>query len=267
MPLQISMVLYAEEPVLSAEVLGEEMVSKWPGLAPLSEVEERDGTLAFRVGEANVIIGLMPAPIPWSDLEGPCATSLLWPNAANDVRGHTRHAIVTVRGESAPVALSTLLTQVTAALMLSSPAALGAYWGNAALVMQKNLFVDFAVEVLPHELPLSIWINTRAGWTDDDQTLSAGFTTGLAALGHMELEARDATEPPSELRRRLEAIARYLLENGPVFNDGDTLGANAHEKIRVSHMASTFGVKGTVMRLIYAVPPSPPAKKSWWKRW
>lgn len=268
MSLQISMVLYSEAPALNADAIQKALSDHWPNLAKASEITskvtstQQDNILSFCLGASDVAIGIMPAPYPWTDLEGPCATSILWPDAAAALRGHTHHAIVSVRGELPLVELSTLLTQVSAALMASSPAALGVYWANATLVIPKALFFDFAVEVMPHGAPLAIWVDYRVGW-NENKTHSSGFTTGLTSLSLMEMEAKDATEPPSELKKRFDTVAQYLLENGPVIKDGDTVGENANEKIRVVYSESSFGIDGTVMRFVYEAPA---AKKSWWRR-
>lgn len=263
MSLQIAMIFFNHAPVYPVKEVLAFLSSRWPGLAAVSDVSEDGNTLAFNVDTAEVVIGTMPAPVPWSDLEGPCATSILWPDAASMLRSHTHHAIVTVRGELDPVALSTVLTQVTAALMAATPGTPGVFWTNAALLVPKDMFIDFAVKIMPMGPPLTIWVDSRVGWTEVD-AFSSGFTTGLAELGLMELEAEKATEPPAELRKRFEAIARYLLENGQVISDGDTLGESADEKIRVVYGPSAFGIEGTVMRLVYEALP---AKKSWWKSW
>jgi len=262
MAIGISMILLtADAPIRGAEVV-RQLAENWPDLPAAGEVEEGDGTLSFQVGESGVVMGKMPAPIPWTDLEGPCATSILWKNAAEEVKRHKLHWIVTVHGELEAVELSTLLTQATAAALAACPAAIGVYWGNATLVVPKSLFLDFAKDVLPHGPPLHVWVDFRVG--KDTETSSAGFTTGMKALGHMEFETQGAPEPPGELRERLVALAGYVLENGPVIRDGDTVGEDADERIRVVCSASAFGQEGTVMRLVYETAA---AKKPWWKLW
>lgn len=263
MPLQISMILFSETPVFAVEDWAAAVAANWPDLPVISDISEQNDTLSFRLDAADIAIGIMPAPIPWSDLEGPCATSVLWPDATSVVREHRSHAIVTVRGELLPVPLSTLLTQVTSALMTSMPASLGVFWTNAALLVPDKLFTAFAIDVMPHGPPLPIWIDCRVGWNEDNSH-SEGFTTGLVELGLMELETQDATEQPVELKKRLEATAQYLLENGLVIKDGDTIGESAREKIRVIYSQSAFGAKDTVMRLVYE---SDSVKKPWWKPW
>lgn len=262
MALMLSMVMFSEEPQLSVADIQRDLAAKWPALPQTTDADQKEMTLSFKVGEADVILGLMPAPFPWSDLEGPCATSILWPNAAEVLKSHKNHAIVTVNAEADPVALSTLLTQATASVMATSPSALGVYWGNATLIVPKDIFIDFAVEILPQGPPLHVWVDFRVG--KDSERTSAGFTTGMAALGHMEFEAHNAPEPPGDMRERLFGLASYVVENGPVIKDGDTIGQDANERIRVVYEDSQFGIEGKVMQLKYE--QSSPAKP-WWKLW
>jgi len=262
MSLQISMVIFQQKPRLSMKEFQRVLSSRWKDLPTVVEASEPEGALSCRIGAADVVVAVMDAPIPWSDLEGPCATSILWPDAAADIRHHPCHGLVTVRGELSPVALSMLLTQVTAAVMKSTPEAIGVYWGNATMVIPKDFFVDCAVKMRADRLPVPLWVDGRVGWAEGKKNVSAGFTTGLAALGLMELEAVHATESPSDLKDRFEAVSHYLLENGPVIKDGDTLGE--HEEITVHLRESVFGIKGEVMQLSYSPTKE---KKSWWKRW
>lgn len=262
MGLGISMImLNADDPIRGDDVQ-RHLATHWSNLPAATDVEEGDGTLLLQLGESSLIMARMPAPIPWTDLEGPCATSILWQNASEEVKRHTIHWIVTVTGELDPVATSTLLTQATAAAMAACPSAIGVYWGNATLVVPKDIFIDFAKEVLPQGPPLHIWVDFRAG--QESENSSGGFTAGMQALGHMELEARNSPEPPGELRERLLALASYLVENGPVIRDGDTVGEDEDERIRVVYSDSGFGHEGQVMQLVYEKPS---ATKPWWKLW
>lgn len=234
---------------ISAADIQADLVAKWPDLASPHLVKENEDSLAFRVGNSNVIIAFMPVPIPWSDLEGPCETSWLWKDAKAALRGHTGHLIVTVVSEEEPVERSRLLTQFCASILATCEQAPGVYWPSAALLVPSALFQDMAVEVMPEEPPLLIWVDFRVGWSD--QGKSSGFTTGMAGLGHMELEAEDAPEPPNELQQRLMSVVYYLLDNGPVIQDGDTIGGEDEGPIRVVYADSAFGHKGKVMRLEY----------------
>lgn len=262
MGLGISMIMLTADTPIRIGDMKSQLEANWTDLPAATEVEEGDGTACLQLGDSSVVMAKMPAPIPWTDLEGPCGTSILWRNAAEEVKRHTIHWIVTVNDDLEPVATSTLLTQATAAAMAACPSAIGVYWGNATLVVPKDLFVDFAKEVLPHGPPLHVWVDFRVG--KDSEKSSGGFTTGMKALGHMEFETQRSPEPPGELRERFLALAGYVVENGPVIRDGDTVGQDTEERIRVVYSDSAFGQEGKVMRLVYE-EASP--KKPWWKLW
>ncbi len=142
------------------------------------------------------------------------------------------------------------MTQVIASVLKATPSALGVYSHNARHCVSSKLFQDFAEEFLPDALPLTICVDIRVSQNDDGT--SSGLTTGLDSFGLMDLECSNANEPVSELRERLEGVANYLLENGLIIRDGDTLGETATEIIRVKYTSSKFGQEKTVMQLDYS---------------
>ncbi|MFZ6818979.1 DUF4261 domain-containing protein [Undibacterium sp. Ji22W] len=262
MPLALSFILLSEQAEPSESDIQDFVATNWPDLPAVNNFSASEGSIAFDIGGSQVALGIMPAPFPWSDLEGPCATSILWKDAEIAVKAHKAHIIVTVKGELEPIELSKILTQVTAATIHATATALGVYWGNATLLIPKAIFNDFAVEILPNEPPLHIWVDFRVG--SNENGLTSGFTTGMDALGHMEFETDNCPETPGELRERFLTLCSYVIENGPVIRDGNTVGANAEEKIHVVYSKSKFGCKGKVMRLVYETSQS---KKFKWKFW
>jgi uncharacterized protein (TIGR03067 family) len=234
---------------LSSAAIKNDLATRWPSLPPAELAPAHKDQMALRLGENEAIIAVMRAPIPWSDLEGPCRTSWLWKNAESDLRAHAGHLIVTVLSKAEPIAQATLLTQICASILATCPEAPGVFWTNAALLVPSEVFQDFATEILPGAPPLYIWVDFRVGPAGAGKT--SGFTTGMAALGHMEFETESSPEPAGELRERLFSLANYVLENGPVIRDGDTIGEDAHERIRVVYRESAFGHPDKVMRLEY----------------
>ena len=261
MPIQIAFVMFGDEERVSFPSLQKSLHASWPNLPSPTEHDQTETTIAFRIGDLDVILGHMPAPIPWSDLEGPCSSSILWKNAKVEVKKHKSHYIVTVQGEADAIELCTLLTKVTAAI-LSTTNALGVYWGSATLVIPRKIFVEFTKKVLPQGYPLDIWVDFRVGRVGQKKT--SGFTTGMSAFGHREFETVECPETPLDLRARFQALANYVLENGPVIKDGDTIGEDANERIRVVLAKSQFGNKKKVLQLQY-LQPNP--KKPWWRLW
>jgi hypothetical protein len=261
MSISIAMVAFGKSAKISRSAVYKHLQATWPSLPAVTASEKTDSTFSFQIGNDSIIYGLMPTPIPWSDLEGPCKSSWLWPEATEKMRGHSSHVIVTVMSERPPVERQTLLTQATASLVATTQATAGVYWGSSTLVMSPEMFCDFANKVMPDSPPLFAWIDFRTGSSKNGQV--RGFTTGLRSLGHMELEALDAAETLGGLKERFFGLAGYLLENGPVIKDGDTMGEDEDERIQIVYSDSTFGQEEQVMRLVYE---SSKQKGSWWRR-
>lgn len=96
MAIGIAMVMVSNHAPLSVVELQRDFAARWPDLPRPIDGIEGDAALSFKVGSADVVVGTMPVPIPWSDLEGPCRTSILWRAAAEDLKEHEAHHIVTV---------------------------------------------------------------------------------------------------------------------------------------------------------------------------
>jgi hypothetical protein len=75
------------------------------------------------------------------------------------------------------------------------------------------------------------------------------FTTGLAAFGLMEIEVAGSSLAPDDLGQMASNIATYLIENGPVIRDGDTVGGDERQRILARHAPSMVGRAGPVLRL------------------
>ena len=259
MSMSISMVALGPGAKFSLSAFQQEVRETWPGLPEATDVDKGKGVFMFNLGTAKVIFGIMPAPIPWGDLEGPCATSWLWPDAEEVMRSHKGHMIITVADDEVDaLARIKLLTQITASFVKVCDASVGVYYGDATLVISPELYREIAVEALPDEIPLFIWVDFRVGPGDDGKM--CGFTHGLTPFGVMEMETVNSPETPGDLRERLMDLAGYLIENGPVIEDGHTVGRDENERILVSHTDSAFGHEGQVMRLDY----EPAKKKKGW---
>ena len=263
MAILISMPMFIERPIISLEILEKYVVSNWSDIAKFEDKEESDSSFSFNIGNAFIAVGVMAAPIPWGDLEGPCATSILWPDSKNELQQHQFHSIVTVSSEElTAIELSVLLTQITAALVAVTNGAIGVFWSNAAMVIPRKIFIEFASEILPQGPPVHIWVDFRVGTNEAGH--SSGFTSGLARLGLMEIESTHSPESVAELRDRLTGLAEYLLINGLVINDGDTIGEDENAMIRVLYEKSSFGHEDNILGLHY-LQAKP--KKSRFKFW
>jgi hypothetical protein len=222
-----------------------------PGGGSPSDFKTERGFLTFDLGDELVAVAVMPAPYPWSDLEGPCATSWMWPKRtpASSVRAHQCHVLITaMRGRSAPIVRRLGVTQIVG-LAAELPGVLGVYWPEGTLVHYPPVFTQMARKITSVKgPPLYLWVDFRV-FRNQDGSFGL-FTTGLRWLGHLELEIPRLAMPPGELRDWAVNIAYYLLENGSKIKDGHTIGMSATQQLRIRFVPSRFGgERGTVMRI------------------
>ena len=215
-----------------------------PGAA---KEQEWDGTnLVFNFRDAMIAVALMPGPIPWSDLEGPCATAWWWDEAAEKMRGHKYNFIVTVMGGTIPpVERRVILTRVVSAVLRHTDA-VGVYWAEGTLVHEPSSFLEQAEGISETQIPGPLCIDVRLEKNDDDTFRC--FTTGLAPLGHLEIEVPRASLEPQELLEFVGDTACYMVNTNTAIADNETLGRTATEKFKVRHTKSMFD-RGTVMRI------------------
>jgi hypothetical protein len=216
-----------------------------------SEIDRGKGTVfSFKVGDEVFGLALIPAPYPAADLDGPIATSWMWPKQPPiaDLKKHRSHLLVTMMGGAMDRVRRRLMLTAVTALAARQAGVMAVYWPEATLVLFPPLFVNMAEEInTPEVPPLYLWVDLRAFRNEDGTT--GLFTTGLARLGHMEIEIPSIEMEPGELREWLLNIMYYLLENGPVLQDGQTIGMSAEQKIQIRHCPSSFGHTGRVIRL------------------
>lgn len=229
-----------------------------PTLPTSDAVEEKDSGMSFRLGPAQVRITFVPSAIVWKDLKGRQETSVQWNAIADEALPHSAHLVVTVTGKEPALASEALaareeqmrlLTQVTTAVVGATDAS-GVFWTPSLMAFRAGRFLQLATDE-----PLSIWVAVSVG-THVKTGKVAGCTTGLESLGHMELECKNAGEPPEELLGRLFGMAKYVMANGAVIRDGDTFGEDANERIKIDYKESAFGKPGKVMRLTYPNAPT-----------
>jgi hypothetical protein len=210
---------------------------------------DKEDVFSFDVGDEFFAFLHVKAQYP-DDLEGPIATTWMWPRELpiENVKQHRSFLHITMTGGAEdPVRRRLTLTAVTA-LAAKQSGVMAVYWGDASLVIFPPLFIDMAEEInTPQSPPLYLWVDLRAFRNEDGTT--GLFTTGLAPLGHMEIEIPRTKMEIGELREWLLEIICYLLENGPVLLDGQTIGMSAEQQIHVRHCPSIFGHAGQVIRL------------------
>ncbi len=212
-----------------------------------SSEKTEDNALNFSIGKDSARLILISEPIPWSQLEGPCATAWWWPEAAEKMRGHTHHLIVTYFGKSEDLVGNYLtLTRLVSAAAAHTNAA-GIYWGAGTLVHEPNMFTQQTAAISRENLPLDLWIDFRIG-RNEDGSFSL-VTTGMKEFNHLEIEILQSFSQPDQIMDFVFTIAHYIIAADVDVRDGETIGRTAEEKIPARHLPSIWDKSETALRL------------------
>lgn len=221
---------------------GERYHVRWENPAEGKKVEVR----FFYLNGQRVDLALMPVPIPWKELEGPCATNRFWPEAEADCRQHQAHLVITLLGEwGDPIRRHLMLTDFVAAVAEAADG-LGVFWAGGRVVQSAEYFRQLAAKSGSDDLPLLLWVDFVMVMKDGGPFVS---TQGLTAFGVMEVEGGSSRLKPIELLGKVHDIAHYLCTRGPVLQDGDTIGESMEERIRIRHAKSIWDRPEPVIRL------------------
>lgn len=219
----------------------------WKELPRAKEVRQEGDTVSFELGNALVTLTLMRTPIPWGDLEGPARAAWHWPEATERLKAHLGHVIVAVLAPGMDrIEATLLLTRVVAAVAATTDSS-GVYWGEGPVVNAPDDFVEEAKRTSRERLPLYLWLAFHLV-RNPDGTFTL-CTSGMRAFGFMELELVASRSKPATLVDRAFNFAHYLLDHGPVLEDGHTIGLSAQERFRVRHLPSVLDPARKVYRI------------------
>ena len=250
---------------VTPEAVRDQMLADWPDLGPItvmapSDMDDEDGAVAqFSLECENAIIIVTTMDSQFADDTAElCAGSRLWPDAATfdtDYQATTIVAVYFEDEDAADLAVRALLTQAMASIIAVSNEAFAVYWGDAAQ------------EILPNP-PLYRSVAFNAGFREGGEFAST--TVGLDSLGLMDIEIPDSSKTPEDTQEFVLNLVIYLLENGPVIADGDTVGESETERIRAVYTESMFYPDKTVIQLRNEQSGSDKGdgkpKRSWFRR-
>lgn len=196
----------------------------------------RQGSPLIRCGNELVAVMSMPAPIPddpglWS------RASTIWPQAKAVAARHRGHLIVSVLGQNQQVLpTARLTTAVIGALIATIPQCCGVVW-NGKVARPADLWLDMSSRSFaPYpDYPVSLWIDILPFRSEAG---IGAVTMGLSAFSEREIQFETQKLPLPTLISKVDGLAVYLVEHGPVVKNGDTFGGSARERFTVRHKSS-----------------------------
>jgi Domain of unknown function (DUF4261) len=222
--------------------------------------------LVLTVSHAPVTVMFIDQPLPRDAWEAAAAGSIVWPGAAAAMEGARAHVIVALLNDAKDHASAlngaSAVTMVAGALAALLPVA-AAVFTEARSIVKGGGITEMAARFAQGQVPDLLWtsMSFRPGAAlRDGRPSTAAMTTGLAAFIGREIEFLPAPLTPAEIAQRLIGLCQYLIVNGLVIKDGETVGLTKDEKIRVRYtMRSTPPATPVLlMSLETADPAAPP---------
>ena len=213
-------------------------------------IEEDSNVIVMCGDEAVGVLVHVPAPVPEGEAEECADGNFFWPGGREEVAQHRSHVVVASlhNGDATPVQTALAVSRL-ALVALELFDGIGVYWGNACVCHSRHVFELFCNEMSPDHLPLPVWLRFDLFRASDDAI--GVCTTGMAQFGLMEIEVDRCTMSPRDLCEFVADLAHYLVLNGPVIQDGNTVGQSADQRIRVRHLPSMMRNGQMVYKLIF----------------
>ncbi len=251
-PLVTAIVLRA--PHLPDETAVRDRVARlWPGDGAPGHSQREDAVVRIAIPGGVLAYELISERFDLGALRGAIDDALTWwPDAVASFRGHQAYLRVsTTSSVLAPVFTGLVHTAGVAALLeeLESLSAVvsGVVW-NDERVYPADFVLQHARAGSAQRPPLGVWVGFHFG---KPGAPAPAYTTGLPAFGLMNVEVADEGRTLDEVVAMMSSLALHLLVYGPVVNDGDTIGHNETERIRVRVVSSFCDRVETVYRIVW----------------
>lgn len=244
-PIILGMVMLEGKETIDSLQITEDLESNYD--LKICNISGNNETLVLSLEQEKIAIAFMPVPIPATDILAVSGYAYNWPNAVADTKSHQSHLIVTAMQSTAnPVKRHILFSQVVCSV-LRTTRAMGVYLGSQSLLIPKADFLDEMKLLSTDYLPINLWVYFGL---QSRQNKQSAYTYGLTAFGKMEMEIIDSDKDLEQLRELMFNISHYVIENNITFEDQQTIGMSAEEKIRISISEGVF-VNGNSYKFEY----------------
>lgn len=186
--------------------------------------------IAFDEDGMLVTVGLMETKVPDGEAEYWANSNFMTrEKSIAAAKNHNAHLIVAVLGHDAdPLKAGELFVKV-AASCLKAPNALGIY--DCGTVWLPEDFIRSAMIMKEGEFPLTALV--FVGLYQDEKGVSS-WTNGLSSFGKDELEVINSSQSPADVYDMMLNISAYLIQEGAVLRNGETIGLSAEQKLPIT---------------------------------
>ncbi|MCB1528092.1 MAG: DUF4261 domain-containing protein [Hyphomicrobiaceae bacterium] len=243
-PKQIVTMIFLERPEMPDV---ERLKERFGDLLNVGEIVPPDGNVQIVSCDGSVLIaGLVDTQLSEDHWRGWVDSAWWWPEAADVMRENQAHLIVSSTWEHSSRLDAHVKHTLVVREFVDQLPAISVSWGNV-LVSADQFAGEFHKFQTDKALPVRLWVLIQLSGDGEGGTVAS--TLGMDAFGLMEIEANSAPMEPQDALLFVNNLAAYLISNGPVVNDGDTVGGSEKERIRVKFEPSFRDGVGTVYLL------------------
>ena len=254
---EFAFVCLADSKVPKLEELQAKLAS-WLQLPSAGEIKDLKSTavdkktvITFTASGRPFTLSLVGEPIPKADIDYACDNALAWPEAAVEMARQRAQLLVLASGDYPNPAEKALAVSQAAAAVSECFDTVGIYWSQASIAHSPAAFREEIKEsdATREKLPVALWVGflIARGKTGGMDV----YTRGLESFGAMEVEILDSKKKTEDVFNLLNAAAGYLIDQGNVIKDGDTVGLTPTENVPSHYAESAIGRPGKVLRLDY----------------
>lgn len=205
---------------------------------------EEGVAIAFDVDGMMVGIALIEMPIPDGEAEYWANSNFMTrEKSVEAAKNHTANIIVSVFGkENAPLKAGELFVKI-ASSCLKADNALGFY--DCGTVWLAENFIEAAMVMKEGDPPLGDLV--FIGLYQNEKGVSS-WSNGLRSFGREELEIVESKKSPSKVYDLMWSISAYIIQEGAVLRDGETVGLTARQKLPLT-LSKGVAVEGQSLKI------------------
>ncbi len=208
---------------------------------------DEKGVILFTCNNITYAIARIPAGIPKNDFQSAADYSLLYKDKDGLYDKQKAHIIVTVISDKLDlIKQQLLLTKLTRAV-LKNTNSLGVLWGSSVQLIQSNVFLAFSTDISDESLPIPLWVNFCL-FKDTNNKINV-YTLGMKTLGYPEYEIINLKMNWNDGYYFLVDFTNYMITSHDLITDGDTIGRDENEKLKVTYPKSEITDDNRVMRI------------------
>lgn len=241
----LAMPLFKNGESINIKAVAEHLTNYW-GLT-ITDFNDSDSTCVFSIEGEMAAVAFIDAPIPGSDISGTAEYAYNWPNAMEDLKDYTGHAIVSIMGNNKNTLERYKLLSKLLGSILATSNAVGIYKGNQTLLIPRQQYLDQVEELKENMLPVLLWIYIGVRKEDAGNSV---YTYGLKEFGKMEMEIVNSTSEIGNIADFLTTITSYVIGSDVAFRNGETVGFTADQKIKITESKGRF-VEGQTLKLAF----------------